>query len=120
MGTKVAYLVVDTVDPEALAPFWCAVLDVGVADRLSDGEYLLLQPTADGLRIAFQRVPESKAVKNRLHLDLEVDDLDEMTARVRSLGGRWEDEVDHRLGDYTWRNMQDPEGNEFDIIPAGD
>ena len=34
----------------------------------------MLGPTADGLRIAFERVPEAKEVKNRLHLDLVVDD----------------------------------------------
>ncbi len=50
--------------------------------------------------VGFQRVPEGKSGKNRLHLDLIVDDLDAATAEIETLGGRW---------------LDDPDGNEFDI-----
>lgn len=89
MPAKVGYLVIDAADPEQLAPFWCGLLAVSVNTSIGDGEFLLLSPAKDGLTVGFQRVPEAKAGKNRLHLDLVVDDLDEATAEVEKLGGRW-------------------------------
>jgi Glyoxalase-like domain len=77
MPAKVGYLVIDAADPEGLAPFWCGLLATGVDMTIGDGEFLVLSPAEDGLTVGFQRVPEAKAGKNRLHLDLVVDDLDE-------------------------------------------
>ena len=119
MPAKVGFLVIDTVDPERLAPFWCGLLAVEVASRISDGQYVILSPTQDGLTIAFQRVPEAKAGKNRLHLDLDVDDLDAATTEIEQLGGRWREPGNTRtLGDFHWRCMADPEDNEFDIAAS--
>jgi predicted enzyme related to lactoylglutathione lyase len=89
---------------------------------IGDGEFLVLSPTEDGLTVGFQRVAEDKAGKNRLHLDLVVDDLDEATAEVTALGGRWLEPGQVReLEGFQWRCMADPEGNEFDIdvLPPG-
>jgi predicted enzyme related to lactoylglutathione lyase len=121
MPAKVGYLVIDAADPERLAPFWCGLLAVGVATTIGDGEFLVLSPAQDGLTVGFQRVAEPKAGKNRLHLDLVVDDLDEATAEVEKLGGRWlEPGKTRELEGFRWRCMADPEGNEFDIdvLPA--
>src|ERR1700722_8809458 len=113
---KVGYLAIDTVDPSALAPFWCALLGVHIDATVGDGDFLILSPTAEGLAVGFQRVPESKAGKNRVHLDLVVDDLDEATAEVEALGGRWlEPGRTRELEGFQWRCMADPEGNEFDL-----
>ena len=60
-----------------------------VAADIGEGQFLVLSPTANGQRISFQRVPEPKGMKNRLHLDLVVDDLDAATAEIEGLGGRW-------------------------------
>ena len=66
----------------------------------------------------FQQVVEEKETRrNRLHLDLGVDDLDGATARVIELGGLQVEE--HQAGDFTWRVMQDPGGNEFCLAPHG-
>ena len=65
MPAKVGYLVIDTVDPERLAPFWCGLLGVTADTSIGDGDFLLLSPTDEGLTVAFQRVPEAKAGKNR-------------------------------------------------------
>jgi predicted enzyme related to lactoylglutathione lyase len=122
MPASVGYLVIDSVDPVALAPFWCALLDVSVDTTLGEGEFLVLTPTADGLTVGFQRVPEAKAGKNRLHLDLIVDDLDAATAEVEQLGGTWTEPGNTReLEGFRWRCFADPEGNEFDldVLPAG-
>ncbi len=116
MTAKVGYLVIDAIAPQVLAEFWCRLLDVNVDATIGDGEFLLLTPAQDGLTVGFQRVPEAKAGKNRLHIDLVVDDLDEATAEVVNLGGLWlEPGTTRELEGFQWRCMSDPEGNEFDI-----
>jgi predicted enzyme related to lactoylglutathione lyase len=67
--------------------------------------------------LILQRVPEAKVVKNRMHFDLEVEDLDRATAEIERLGGRWRDGKDRETVGYRWRTMADPEGNEFCIFP---
>jgi predicted enzyme related to lactoylglutathione lyase len=122
MPAKVGYLVIDAVDPAALAKFWCGLLAVTVDTEIGDGEFLVLSPTEDGLTIGFQRVADAKLGKNRVHMDLVVDDLDGSTAEIAKLGGRWLEPGNTReLEGFLWRCMADPEGNEFDIdvLPAG-
>ena len=122
MPAKVGFVAIDTVDPNGLAPFWSALLGVQVESELGEGDYLLLAPTEEGLIVGFQRVPEAKSGKNRIHLDLVVDDLDAATAEVEQLGGQWlEPGTTRELERFHWRCMADPEGNEFDldVLPAG-
>ncbi len=123
MAARVGYLAIDSVNPSALAPFWCGLLGVQVDTTIGDGEFLLLTSTEEGLTVGFQRVPEAKTGKNRVHLDLVVDDLDTATAEVEQLGGRWlEPGTTRELEGFHWRCMADPEGNEFDldVLPADD
>ncbi|TVZ06888.1 VOC family protein [Trebonia kvetii] len=116
MPAKVGYLMIDAARPAALAGFWCGLLALSTAAESDDGDYLVLSPTEDGLTLGFQRVADAKLGKNRLHLDLMVDDLDEVTAEVERLGGRWlEPGTTRDLDEFRWRCMADPEGNEFDI-----
>jgi predicted enzyme related to lactoylglutathione lyase len=118
---KMGYLLIDAADPAALARFWGGLLAVPVFTELGDGQYLLLSPTEYGLVLGFQRVTDAKQGKNRMHLDLAVDDLDQATAEVERLGGRWLEPGNTReLETFRWRCMADPEGNEFciDIIPS--
>jgi predicted enzyme related to lactoylglutathione lyase len=112
----VHWIVIDTVDPRRIAPFWCAVL--GVEERGWFGDDYLMLTDGDGTvpRIAFQRVPEAKATKNRVHLDLHVEDADVAIRRIRELGGSVVSE-ERELDGYRWRVMADPEGNEFCIAP---
>ena len=122
MPASVGYLVIDATDPVRLAQFWCGLLDVGVETTIGDGQFVVLSATSDGLTVGFQHVAEEKAGKNRLHLDLIVADLDQATAEVESLGGRWlEPGSTRELEGFQWRAMADPEGNEFDIdvLPSG-
>jgi hypothetical protein len=51
-------------------------------------QYIDLLPLPGVPTLRFQRVPEPKTTKNRLHLDVSVDDLDEACARVEAFGGR--------------------------------
>jgi predicted enzyme related to lactoylglutathione lyase len=92
------------------------MLDVQVAESLADGQFVVLSPTRDGLTIGFQQVSDVKLGKNRLHLDLVVEDLESATAEVESLGGRWlEPGRTRELEGFRWRCMADPDGNEFDL-----
>ena len=89
---------------------------------IGDGQFVVLTPTKSGLTIGFQCVPEEKSGKNRLHLDLIVEDLERSTSEIEALGGRWlQPGTTHELEGFRWRCMADPEGNEFDIdvVPEG-
>jgi predicted enzyme related to lactoylglutathione lyase len=102
--------------------FWSGLLAVTVDTEIGDGEFLVLSPTEDGLTVGLQRVADAKLGKNRVHLDLVVDDLDQSTAGIEKLGGRWLEPGNTREleGSGGWC-MADPEGNEFDIdvLPGG-
>jgi catechol 2,3-dioxygenase-like lactoylglutathione lyase family enzyme len=106
----------DTADLDAAVEFWTRVLGLDVVHR--DARYAYLSPVrGEGPHLAFQKVPESKAVKNRLHLDIRVPDRSTFRDLVLTLGGSAIG--DHQEGDYPmWTVMADPEGNEFCIYEA--
>jgi hypothetical protein len=109
MPAKVGYLAIDTVDPNDLAPFWCGLLGVHVDSEIGSGDFLLLSATKDDLTVG-------KTGKNRVHLNLVVDDLGAATSEVEQLRGRWlEPGTTRELEGFRWRCMADPEGNEFDL-----
>ncbi len=111
-------ITLDCVDLERIGQFWSAAL--GFDDVEVDGDYMLVRGSGalSGVRgITLQRVPETKTVKNRMHLDVVVDDVDPEVARLVDLGASIvADAVD---GDpYETVVMGDPEGNEFCVIKA--
>lgn len=113
------YVTFDTQDPDLISPFWCQLLGVEVQSVRDQGRYVVLAPSpaVGGMMVAFQRVPEAKTAKNRLHLDVHVDDLDVSTQQIEALGGRWiEPDNTLELDGFLWRCMADPEGNEFCIM----
>ena len=115
---SVSFVTIDANDPERLAAFWCEVLGTEVADRVDGGRFVFLGRVA-GTMLCFQRVPEPKAGKNRVHLDVKVEDLETATERIVALGATW-DGFDRAIDGDRWRTLQDPEGNEFDIfVPSG-
>jgi predicted enzyme related to lactoylglutathione lyase len=64
-------------------------------------------------KLVFQVVPEQKLAKNRMHLDLVVDDIEAEAARWLALGAtRVSAEPVQEFG-LSWIVMQDPEGNEL-------
>ena len=74
----------------------------------------LVAPDARGVRgILFQKVPEPKSAKSRMHVDLASRDPDREIERLVGLGAR---KVARHEGNGTsWTIMLDPEGNEFCI-----
>jgi catechol-2,3-dioxygenase len=115
MSSRIAVVVIDAVDPEKVADFWCGVLGWQVMER--DGADIGI--AADGTswpRIDVLQVPEAKTVKNRLHLDLRADGSDTATEleRLLALGAR---RVDiGQDADSSWVVLADPEGNEFCLL----
>jgi hypothetical protein len=61
--------------------------------------------------LLFQKVPEPKIVKNRVHLDLRGDSMSAEVDRLRGLGATFV--AQRSLGSITWTVMADPAGNEF-------
>ena len=108
-------LTIDCADPAALAEFWGKVLGRPVSPGATD-ENAQVDATdpASGPRLFFQRVPEPKTVKNRLHLDLLTEHYDEETERLTGLGARPVNEV--KFPGARWTTFADPEGNEFDLL----
>ena len=107
-------ITIDCVEPLELARFWAAVFGTGIGHSLGDGpQYVDLLPVPGVPVLRFQRVPDLKVTKNRLHLDLTVEDLDDACSRVEALGGRQVSGQAITEYGYTWTVMQDPEGNEF-------
>jgi len=109
------FATVDALDPARLAAFWAEVLGTEIDNTMDEGRYVFLKG-GEGLPVlCFQRVPEAAREKNRIHLDVSVDDLDVATERVLALGGSWPGGTEHRLEDFAWRTLADPEGNVFDV-----
>ncbi|WP_149182969.1 VOC family protein [Streptomyces sp. TRM49041] len=109
MRATVSEIVFDCADPAALVRFWAGLLGGDPVDR--DPEWSYVEPPGF-VRVAFQRVPEGKAVKNRVHLDLDAGDVEAAadeavgTGAVR-VGGVVRDDQG------CFQVLRDPEGNEF-------
>jgi hypothetical protein len=132
----------DCADPRVLTDFWADALGYveqpppegfaswpealaawGVPESDWNARSAIVDPDERGPRLFFQRVPERKSVKNRVHLDVNVGGgagtpLEERRVRVAGaverLTGRGATVVKHfDERDEHWVVMQDPEGNEF-------
>jgi len=95
-------LCLDAADPGVLGAFWAAALDLELHTQES-GDTYLTGPT-EAHTIWVNRVPEPKTVKHRMHLDVNVGSVEELTA----LGATVLDAESFR-----WTLMADPEGGEF-------
>jgi hypothetical protein len=120
---RIRDIVIDSVDPPALARFWAGALD-GYAVRAYDAEEIArlaergLTPESDpavavdgpGPTLFFQQVAERKTARNRIHLDLVGGDRGSEIARLCALGATIRNDpalqAEHTV-------MLDPEGNEF-------
>jgi predicted enzyme related to lactoylglutathione lyase len=108
-------ITVDCTDPERLAEFWSQLLGVEVRGRWH--EYVgLSAPQPGHPRMLFQKVDGPRPEHRTTHVDLHVDDLEEVTARVLELGGRVVE--DHAHEDTRWRICADPEDNPFCLVPG--
>jgi predicted enzyme related to lactoylglutathione lyase len=106
----------DCADAQSVASFWSKVTGWACSKEEMPGNpyWVVGMATGEPPRLVFVEVPEVKALKNRVHLDLVPVDASqaEEISRLQSLGARVVD--DRRLADPGgWVVMADPEGNEF-------
>jgi len=125
-------VVVDCRDVAAQSRWWATALDWRVIHEAPNEVVVVpphvLGPSRDiprperGPGLIFVPVPEGKAVKNRLHIDLAPSPDTGQEAEVRrleALGARRVD-VGQDPGQVSWVMMADPEGNEFCVLSARD
>ena len=111
-------LVLDCHDPATLARFWSEALGY-TTSGVADPYVVLTDPDHARPKLLLQAVPEPKQAKNRMHLDIETDRVEEEAARLERLGAtRLEPEARAEHG-TTWVVMADPEGNEFCVCDGG-
>lgn len=107
-------IVVDCLEPARLVRFWAGLLGGTVVER-EHGWAHVVPPGWP--RMSFQPVPEPKAVKNRLHLDIDVVDIAAATARATALGAVPQGDVQtDEQGSF--QVLLDPAGNEFCFVTA--
>src|SRR5918999_5052194 len=112
MGLRLDEVAVDCADPCALAAFWSAALGYELVE-CDDDIASIEDPSGAAPSMYFQRVPEAKSTKNRVHFDLSIagEDMEVAIARLISLGARRIDDGDDNV--RWWAVLADPEGNEF-------
>lgn len=106
--------VLDCTNPSMLAAFWGDALDY--REYFADSSVSVLVPKeGNAPPLVLQGVPEPKVGKNRMHLDLVVDEIEPEVARLQALGAQRPDDGVQSFGDTQWARMADPENNEFRV-----
>ena len=103
---------IDVTNPDVVRPFWQMALGYEPVE-VADGAVILKDPDGIGATVWFQRVPEAKDTKNRVHLDVwpgSESDVRILAAKLTELGGSGLREFDDFIV------FADPEGNELCLI----
>ncbi len=114
MSLSVAAITVDCRDARTVADFWSAVFDIPLDVEPEPSVFFASLGRSDPqakIAMMFISVPEPKAAKNRMHLDLQADDRGAEVERLVGLGAT----VVHDKDEWgtRWTTLADPEGNEF-------
>ena len=122
MACRISELVIDAVDHERLATFWCEVLGYVELGREDDGSIEIGPPDAGfgggQPTLILSPSTDPRRGKLRLHLDVNPTDRDQDAEleRLLALGARPVDIGQRR--DESWYVLADPEGNEFCLLRA--
>ena len=115
MRTRVTTVMFNSEHPEELIDFWSKLLEVDAHPHNLNSEHIWLFPQEkDGVKLGFQRVAKKLESNSELHIDIAVQNLDEVEALVISLGGTVESKTRIPNG-FEWRVLKDPQGNSFCI-----
>jgi hypothetical protein len=113
MGLRLGEIVIDCADHEVVVVFWLAAM--GGYRRVEVNEqYVAIAPAEPAVGrppILFQKVPEPKVVKNRVHLDFRAESMAAEVERLTALGATFI--AERSLGELRWTVLADPEGNEL-------
>ncbi len=114
--SRVCQFVIDVSDLDQGVEFWTAALD-GVEEETSETSreiYRRIRLPDSEIRILLQKTGDRKISKERMHIDLETDNVEAEVERLEALGAvRW-DHLQERGFDF-WV-LQDPWGNEFCVL----
>jgi predicted enzyme related to lactoylglutathione lyase len=114
--SRVCHFVIDVSDLDNAVSFWSAALDAAEepVDEISRQVYRRLRLPDSEVRILLQKTNDHKNSKERMHLDLEADDVEAEVRRLEALGATPWDHQQERGFDF-WV-MRDPWGNEFCVL----
>ena len=115
MGTRLYSVVFDALDMAAQGQWWADALGWQVVFQ-DDDEVAVADGDDHSLALVFVRVEEPKVGKNRVHLDLASQSLEDQAAIVARLVAAGSTRVDIGQGDVDWVVLADPEGNEFCVL----
>ena len=119
MKPKIQEVVVECADAARMAEFWGNVLDCPWGYQREPGGVV----DAGDMFLYFQNVPEANlSAGNRLHIDVEVDEIEAAAARAETFGAtRTEEKFDDLLDGGGYITMRDPEHNAFCFVsqPGG-
>jgi predicted enzyme related to lactoylglutathione lyase len=114
--SRVCHFVIDCDDLDRAVQFWSAALDA-TEEPLSEQSshiYRRLRLPDSEIRILLQYTHDPKTSKERMHLDLEADDVDAEVARLEALGAtRWDHQQERG---YDFWVLRDPWDNEFCVL----
>ena len=114
--SRVCQFVIDVSDLDQGVAFWTAALD-GVAEETSEasrGIYRRIRLPDSEIRILLQKTGDRKISKERMHIDLETDDVEAEVERLEALGAvRWDHQQERGFDFWV---LQDPWGNEFCVL----
>jgi len=119
MSISVSAISFDAHDAAGLVHFWAQALHRTVNDGATE-EFASIAAGTDsrlGAMLMFHKVPESKTVKNRVHVDLQATDVVAEADRLTSLGAQQMRSLAEN--NNRWISLRDPEGNEFDLVAGG-
>lgn len=114
--SRLCHFVIDVDDLDDGVTFWSAALEATEEDIPDSSRpvYRRLKLPDSEIRILLQRTGDPKAHKERMHLDLETDDIESEVRRLETLGATRYDHQQERGYDF-WV-MQDPWANEFCVL----
>ena len=114
--SRLAHFVIDVDDLDQGVAFWSAALDAKEEplSKASSQVYRRLRLPESEIRILLQRTADSKTGKERMHLDLETDDVDAEVQRLEALGATRCDHQQER--GYDFCVVHDPWRNEFWVL----
>lgn len=113
MGARFDLVTIDSPATDAIASFWCAVLDLHEVDREDGDRWIVLADVHGARRIGVQ---SGTTVAGSIHLDLACspDEFDAEVARIVGLGAQQLGVV-RRESYGSIVNLVDPDGNPFDL-----
>jgi predicted enzyme related to lactoylglutathione lyase len=112
---KFLAVVIDCANPLGMSSFWQQLLGGQIDPNTSSQEWMSLSGVPGLGYLGFQKVPESKSIKNRVHIDVDVETIDDAVQRAIALGAEKSGEIVEEETNY-FQVMLDPEKNEFCFV----